>query len=36
MTLSAIIISIVYGAIGSVMATYVVRFIDNKHKKAQK
>lgn len=33
MTFGAIIITIVYGTISSVLATYIVRFID---KKAQK
>lgn len=33
MTLSVIIITIVYGTVSSVIATYIVRFID---KKAQK
>lgn len=28
--------SIVYGAIGSVIATYLVRYVDKKIKKAQK
>ena len=32
MTLSVIIITIVYGTVSSVIATYIVRFIDKKHK----
>lgn len=30
--MSEIIIAIVYGTVGSVIATYVVRFLDKNHK----